>query len=203
MKIRFLAVATTLGCAAVLASAIVARATPTPVEAPTYTVDAVHSGVFFRIRHMGVSNFYGRFNAISGTFSFDPANLEGCSISVEVPVDSVDTNNESRDNHLKGPDFFNAPEHPKATFRSTSFEKISDSQYSVKGDLSFHGKTNDVTAVFNWIGEGDRGERMGYRAGFDVTLEFERSEWGVDHYLKEGGLGDTITLLVAIEGQRK
>src|SRR6202521_856471 len=74
----------------------------------TYKVDPVHSSVVFSIKHFGVTDFYGDFKEISGTVTFDPADPAKSSVELTVPVESLDTRNEKRDQHLKSPDFFNA-----------------------------------------------------------------------------------------------
>src|SRR5687768_12531453 len=80
--------------------------------ADSYQIDAVHSSVLFKIKHLGVADFYGRFNDVSGTVSFDNADPSKSSVALEVKVESVDTHNEKRDQHLKSPDFFNSKQFP-------------------------------------------------------------------------------------------
>ena len=75
-------------------------------------IDAGHSSALFMAKHLGVSNFYGRFNKVSGTYTVDPDAPDNCAMEIEIPTDSLDTNAEGRDQHLKGPQFFNAAEFP-------------------------------------------------------------------------------------------
>jgi polyisoprenoid-binding protein YceI len=89
------------------------------VRAAKYEVDAAHSSLIFRVKHFDVGYIYGRFNTFSGTFSFDEKKAADNALSVEIKVESIDTNNAARDKHLKGADFFNAKEFPKITFKST------------------------------------------------------------------------------------
>ena len=84
-----------------------AMASKPVASAGGYKVDAVHSGVVYRITHMGVSNFWGTFNKIDGSFAFDPADLSSASFDITIDADSIDSNNAQRDGHLKSPDFFN------------------------------------------------------------------------------------------------
>jgi polyisoprenoid-binding protein YceI len=88
------------------------------VHADTFKIDPVHSSVIFSIKHLGVTDFYGRFNDVSGTVVFDKADPSKSSVEVTVPVESVDTKNEKRDQHLKSPDFFNAKQFPMIIFKS-------------------------------------------------------------------------------------
>ena len=86
--------------------------------AEPYKVDAVHSAVIFRVKHMDASYAYGRFNELTGTFNLDEPDAAKGAMDFTVATASIDTNNAKRDQHLKSPDFFNAKEFPKITFKS-------------------------------------------------------------------------------------
>src|SRR5947207_1517813 len=88
--------------------------------ADTYQVDPVHSSVVFKIKHMNTGDFWGRFDKISGSITFDQSDPTKMQFNFTVPVDSLDTNNAKRDSDLKGPDFFSAKEFKEITFKSTS-----------------------------------------------------------------------------------
>lgn len=185
------------------AEASVVRAAERSMAA-TYTVDAVHSGAIFRVRHAGVSPFHGRFNELSGSYTFDPADLSSASFSAEIPVASVDTNNENRDKHLRAADFFNARQYPVATFESTGVSATDEADvYEISGDLTLHGQTNPITAKLHWMGTGTfRGKNV---SGFEATFEFKRSDFGMTTYLAEdggesGGLGNTVRVTMFVEG---
>ena len=85
-----------------------------------YKIDPTHSFVEFRIQHLGFSWLYGRFNTVSGEFSYDAANPETSKVSVEIDTASVDTNHAERDKHLRSDDFLDVEQYPTAMFRSTS-----------------------------------------------------------------------------------
>src|SRR5256885_16647676 len=103
-----------LGLAALLvAFAGMARA------ADTYTVDLVHSSVSFMTSHAGISKIHGRFNDFSGTFKLDKDDPTKSSYSLTIKIDSVDTNNVKRDEHLRAPDYFNAKQFPEMPFNLT------------------------------------------------------------------------------------
>src|SRR5262245_56812546 len=84
--------------------------------AGSYEVDPVHSAVVFRVKHLDVSYFYGRFNEVKGSVDYDPAKPEASKVSLVIPVESIDTTNDKRNAHLLSPDFFNGKEFPKITF---------------------------------------------------------------------------------------
>ena len=162
----------------------------------TFTLDGVHSSVMFRIEHNGVSNFYGAFKHVSGTYTLGDAP----SFDIIVKADSVDTRNDGRDRHLKSPDFFNAAEFPNITFKSTKAEKAGDN-WNVTGDLTLHGVTKPITCeIRTWpVKQTDKGAK----SGFETHLTIKRSDFGMNTYIAEGGLGDEVTILVAGEGGAK
>lgn len=167
-----------------------------------YGVDAVHSTVVFRINHLGVATFWGRFNQISGAFTYDTENPSASTFQFSVPTESVDSGNAGRDRHLKTPDFFNAREHAAITFKSTAIAPTSTANvWDVTGDLSLHGVTKPVTVRFEWIGAAETSQ--GYKRGFEAVMVIKRSEFGMDKYLDGNALGDEVKIIVAVEGKRE
>lgn len=192
------------GLLAGMGSAAEARreAAPAPMEAVKYKVDNVHSSVVFKIKHMGVSNFYGRFNKIEGEYTWDGSKPETSTISVTIDAGSIDSNSQARDQHLKNADFFNVKEFPEITFKSTGLTKKGEG-WELAGDLTLLGKTRPVTAKFVFLGEKDGGERFGYRSGFDAMFSFKRSDFGMNYGVENGALGDEVGIIVGIEGIRQ
>ncbi len=170
-------------------------------ESETYTIDPVHSAVIFRINHAGVSNFYGRFNGIEGSFTVAEGGTG--SVSVTIPVESVDTANEKRDDHLKGPDFFSAEQFPEITFKSDALKSVGGNKYEAKGTLTMHGVSKEVTVALERIGTKDLGEKFGYRTGFEGTVTVKRSDFGMKYGIDMGMLGDEVKLILGIEGLRQ
>ena len=125
-----------IGATAAL-SAVHAQARPeTAAETVVYEVDPVHSAIIFRIKHLGVSHFYGRINGPYGEFRFNPDDAGQCALDVKVKAKNVDTNNPNRDGHIKSADFLNASQFPEITFKSTAFSPSGDTTYKVAGDLT-------------------------------------------------------------------
>ena len=114
-----------------------------------WKIDPTHSEVQFKITHLVISTVTGNFNSYEGHIETDGQNFEGSSARFEADVDSISTNNEDRDEHLKGEDFFDANNNPKLTFKSTSFEKVSDSEYKLTGELTMRDTTKEVEYT-NW-----------------------------------------------------
>ena len=176
-----------------------------PAQAPTasaagvtaYTIDDVHSCALFRVKHAAASQFWGRFNDVSGTFTVanDPALM---AFSVEIKVDSVDTAEPKLDGHLKSPDFFNAAEFPTMKFTSKSAKKAAgENMFEVAGDLSMHGVTKPVTAMVELTGVSDM---MGGRAGIEAIFNVKRSDFGMTYGVDKGAIGDEVRVLVNLEG---
>jgi polyisoprenoid-binding protein YceI len=169
---------------------------PLAALADTFNIDAGHSAVMFKVKHFGVSNAYGRFNKFSGTYTSGDAPA----VTIEVDAASVDSANAKRDDHLKGPDFFNVNETPKITFKSTKWEDKGEGLAHVTGELTLHGVTKTVTIPVTKVGEGND-PYGGYRVGFEATFTIKRSEFGISYGLP-AAVGDDVTLIVSVEAVR-
>lgn len=181
-------------------------ANPAPAEeGKAFSVDAVHSAVVFRIKHMGVSYFHGRFNSFSGSFHFDETDASKSSLNVSVKSDSIDTNNAGREKHLKSADFFSAAEYPEITFAAKSIKKTGEHTYEATGDLTMLGKTKSVTAAVTHVGTGKAPEQMGggELSGIEATFSIKRSDFGMNYGVDNGALSDEVQLTAALEGRRK
>lgn len=167
--------------------------------ASNYKIDTVHSFVTFKVKHLGVANAWGRFNEPTGTMTWDADNPSAGKFDVVIQASKVDTANTKRDEHLRSPDFFNARQFPTITFKSTSIEKLDDNKFEMAGDLTLHGTTKPVKVELVKVGEADT--RQGPKIGFDATFTIKRSEFGMNYMLE--GLGDEVTIYVAIEAVRE
>jgi len=168
--------------------------------AESYSIDATHSRVTFRVQHFGVSYFYGQFFDVSGTFSVDDKNMDQSSVNVTIKVGSLDTHDAKRDAHLKGPDFFNAKAFPVMTFKGRKLEKQGGGKVRITGDLMLHGVTKPITITLSHVGSG-KDPWGGYRSGYDGTFTIKRSDFGMKYMLE--GIGDEVTITMGIEGVRK
>lgn len=168
--------------------------------ADVYQVDPVHSAVVFRVKHMNASHAWGRFNELSGSFALDPTDPAGSQVDIKIQTGSVDTGNAKRDQHLKGPDFFNAVQFPSITFKSTSVAKGSDGAYDVTGDLTLHGVTRPVRVKVTPVGtaKGPTGTPV---AGVDASFLVKQSDFGMTKMV--GPIGDEVWVNVSLEGGKK
>lgn len=167
--------------------------------AADYKVDPAHTAILFKINHLGFSETVARFNTMEGEYSYD-ANIPSASkISVTIDADSLDSNHEARDKHIKSPDFLDTKQYPEITFTSSSY-KGSATEGVLSGELTLHGVTKKVDLEIVKIGEGQ--DPWGnYRSGFNGTTTIKRSDFGVDYMV--GGIGDEIKVELFIEGIRK
>jgi polyisoprenoid-binding protein YceI len=186
-----------------LPAALIAAALPFPRQPTTalplgehdWVVDASNSSVVFRVKHANAAFFMGTFDKIEGKLTLDPANVGDGSVSLTIPVESVDTNNERRDGHLKSPDFFKAKENPTIAFTSTGIER-DGAKLRVAGELSMAGVKKAITMAVEKVGEG---EFHGPRVGYTTTFTVKRSDFGMTYGLDGNVLGDEVTLMIGLE----
>ena len=172
---------------------------PSVSLAADYALDATHTGVVFKVQHLGMSYTFGRFNDVEGSISFDDVALDKSAFEFTVKAGSVDTGNKKRDDHLRGPDFFSAKQFPVIRFRSTKVETAEDGTYELTGEMSLHGKKRSITVPLTKMGEGK--DPWGkQRIGFATTFTIKRSDYGMDKMLDV--VGDDVTMMISFEGVR-
>lgn len=184
--------ARTLVATLIFAAGAAAHANP-------YIIDPTHTSVVFRVKHMGVANFYGMFGDTEGTVAYDPANPENNAVEVTVKTASVNTLNAARDAHLRADDYFDAEKHPDMTFKSASWKRTGEGVYEVTGDFTLRGVTKPLTARVEHTGDG-KGRNDETLIGFEATFTIRRSEFGMDNAI--GPLSDEVAITLAIEAAR-
>jgi polyisoprenoid-binding protein YceI len=171
----------------------------TTATADDYIIDAVHSGVSFKISHIGLSYVHGRFDSFSGKFTLDSSDPSKTSFALSIKPESVDTNNAQRDNHLRSPDFFNVKQFPTISFTSTSVKAI-DGGYEVRGDLTLHGETRPVAFTLKG-GRSAEFPKGVQRTGYVTDFVVKRSDFGVGKTMPI--LGDEVYVSIGFEGTKK
>lgn len=164
-----------------------------------WIIDPAHSTLGFVARHLMVSKVRGRFTDFSGTLI---VNEDGSAhAEAEIRVDSVTTDNEQRDAHLRTADFFHAAQFPTATFKSTGFRVVGD-DFVVDGDFTIRGVTKPVSLTVEFLGV-NPGMGAGPVAGFEAKTVINRRDFDItiDMPLPDGGavIGDKITLNLEVE----
>ncbi len=186
--------------AAVTATTFFTAPQRTEAETDVYKIDPIQSTVIFKVMNRGVSHVYGRFNNVSGRLLFDDRDPSAFRAYVTIKSESLDTNNRKRDHHLKGPDFFNAKQFRTMTSETKESNKIDEDTIELTGDLTVHGKTRSTTIVFEITGAKQIAPGV-YRVGGETTFKIKRSDFGMSFGFP--GIGDEVTFMVNLEGQRK
>ncbi len=179
-----------------LALALVLSAVSPAWAIPTYKLDNVHSAMCFRIKHNNVSYFYGRFNTMAGEVRFDKKSPEKSKFEITIETASVDTANEKRDAHLRTADFFDADKYPRLKFVSKEVEVQGNGKMKVKGDLTLHGVTKEVSVDIEHTGSG-KNRWGGKLSGFEAKFTIKRSEFGMTKYLES--LSDEVNLMLGLQ----
>ena len=160
----------------------------------TYKIDASHSEITFKVRHLMISTVGGKFNTFDATLEAEDGDFADAKISFEADVNSITTHNEQRDTHLKSDDFFAADKYPKLTFVSTAIEKLSNEEYTITGDLTIRDVTRPVELKAEYNGEivDPWGQT---RVGFELNGKINRQEFD----LKWNGLTEAGGIVVSDE----
>jgi len=178
-------------------SAVVASAP----AAEKYELDLTHSYVGFQVKHLMVSNVKGYFKDYSGTITYDPKDISKSSIDVTIKAASIDTNQAKRDEHLRGPDFFDAQKYPDITFKSKKIE-IKGDGYVATGALTMKGVSKDIELPFTLTGpvKGPGGKN---KIGAEASGTINRQDYGVswNKTLDGGGVvvSDAVKLSIDVQ----
>ncbi|CDF81820.1 UPF0312 protein [Pseudomonas knackmussii B13] len=169
--------------------------------AADYKIDkeGQHAFIEFRIKHLGYSWVYGRFDDFDGAFTYDEKNPAADKVKVTINTSSVNTNHAERDKHLRSPDFLNVGKNPTATFESTGV-KVEGKQAEIAGNLTLNGVTKPVTLKAELIGQGDD-PWGGYRAGFLGTTTLKLKDFNIQRDL--GPASQEVELTLSVEGVRQ
>ena len=144
----------------------------------TWTIDPAHSEVQFKVKHLVVSTVTGYFKSFEGTLEGNPEDLENATLTFSADIDSIETGSSQRDGHLKSGDFFDAANHPKLTFKSTSIKSKGNNEYAVEGVLSLRGVEKTITLEVSYGGtaKGFAGEAI---YGFEIIGKINRKDYGL------------------------
>ncbi|ESP94215.1 MULTISPECIES: YceI family protein [Pseudoalteromonas] len=183
---------------AILATGLVMSGVANAAE---YKVDkaGAHAFINFKIKHLGYSWLTGRFNDFDGKFNYDKNKPNDSKINIVINTASIDSNHAERDKHLRGKDFLNVKQFPKATFESTKYEQVSDTEAKLTGLLELNGVKRTITFPVEKIGEG-KDPWGGYRVGFSGETSLKLKDFGIDYNL--GPASTHVTLELHIEGIR-
>ncbi|CAO3455974.1 Protein yceI precursor [Azospirillum argentinense] len=178
-------------------SALVALPMTAQAAPVAYKLDPAHTAVVFIVDHLGFSKAVGSFNTVAGELAFDKDAADKSSLSVTIDTASIDTNHAKRDEHLKSPDFFNAKEFPKMTFKSTKIETTGDKTGKLHGDLTLLGVTKPVVLDVTFNKDGVSPASKQETVGFSARGTIKRSDFGMKYGVPN--IGDDIQIIIESE----
>ena len=172
----------------------------------TWKIDPVHSTIGFAVKHAMVSTTRGRFTEFTGGATVDADNPEASTAWVEIDASSVTTGNVQRDSHLTSPDFWDAANNPKITYRSTSAKLDGDKLITI-GDLTIKNKSVPVEVTWEFNGVAKDPFSGGTKGGFEGRSEVNRTDWGItwNAAVETGGflISDKVKLVLEIEADKE
>jgi polyisoprenoid-binding protein YceI len=170
-----------------------------PIADAVWKSDKVHSNIKFTITHLMVSDVEGTFKNFDAKITASKPDFSDGVVELSADISSINTENEQRDNHLKGADFFDAAKYPTFTFKSTSFKKESDKKYKVTGNLSLHGVTKEVVLDATYRGTVQHPMSKKNIAGFKVSGAINRTDFGIGTNFPSAMLSDEVAFTANAE----
>ena len=168
----------------------------------TYKIDAAHSEITFKVKHLMITNVTGSFTKFDAILESSKEDFTDAKISFNADVTSISTNNEQRDGHLKSDDFFAAEKPPALTFNSSSLKKISDEEYKLIGDLTIRDVTKQIELSVDYGGTAT--DPYGQvKSGFEISGKINRKDFGLvwTATTEAGGIvvSDEVKLNLAVQ----
>ncbi len=162
-----------------------------------WVLEPAHSELQFKVKHLMISTVTGNFSKLDGSVETDGDDFSTAKVHFTADVNSISTNNEQRDGHLKSADFFDITNHPQILFDSTRMEKTSDEAYKLHGNLTMRGVTKPITIDVEYGGT-VKDPWGNTRSGFTVEGKINRKDFGVQwNAVTEAGglmLGDDVKI---------
>ena len=172
------------------------------VERYAFDIEGAHAFVQFRIKHLGYSWLYGRFNEFDGEFTFNPADKSIVTLTSTIAMPSIDSNHVKRDKHLRSKDFLDVEKHPEAKFVSDSYRSTGKHTGELAGKLTLFGVTKPVVINTEYIG-GGKDPWGGHRQGFEGRLTLKPADFGKNFVPRLGQSSEEVELMLTVEGIRQ
>jgi polyisoprenoid-binding protein YceI len=181
-----------------LAGTARADASSDPRKAPSgaYAVEVRHTQVMWGIPHLGITDFYGRFEKISGSLNFNAASPEKSAVTITIQMNSLNTPNAPLIGELTSASVFDVQKYPTATFKSTAIEKTGPTTGKITGDLTMHGVTKPVTLDVTFGGGLADPMSGAYDVGFHATGTLHRKDFGLTGMTWESFVGEDVKLVI-------
>ena len=165
-----------------------------------FVLDSTHASLLFKVKHLDLSYYIGRFNNFEANLSFDPEKLLETRLQAIVNMSSVDSNDAELESTLKSSGWFDVERYPQAYFSTESVKVLSDDSFIFTGILEWRGQKHPIELKAVFLGGANNMLTGKYTLGFTATGTMLRSQFGVDKYL--GLVADKITLNIDAEFQR-
>jgi polyisoprenoid-binding protein YceI len=179
--------------------------TATLIPTGTWNVDPSHSRVGFAVKHLGIATVRGVFEEFEGSLEIGE-DLASAKARGTVKTASVNTHESSRDEHLRGPDFFDAENYPEITFESTSIEATGEDEWKVLGKLTIHGVTNEIELDVE-VGGTENDPYGNERVGLEASGQISRSDYGMKFNIALGSgnaaVGDKVKISLDISAVKQ
>jgi polyisoprenoid-binding protein YceI len=167
-----------------------------------WSIDKDHAKLGFTISHLMVSDVEGWFKTFEATVTTSTSDFTDAVVVMSADVNSINTESEARDKHLKSPDFFDAVKYPVLSFKSKTFTKVNDTNYKVTGELTMHGITKPV--VLDAICKmGTNPMNKKEVAGFKITGKVNRSDFSIGASRPNAMIGDEVSIVANAELVKK
>lgn len=167
-----------------------------------WTIDSTHSEIGFKVKHMMFTNVSGKFDSYEGVIETEENDFSTAKVSFSAAINSINTSNVDRDNHLKSGDFFDAENFPNLTFISSSFSKVNDHNYELTGTLTIKGTSKEVKlpVEFSGLMQDPWGNT---KVGLNIEGKINRKDWGLNWNaaLETGGVlvGEEVKLIIELQ----
>jgi polyisoprenoid-binding protein YceI len=161
-----------------------------------YTVEVRHTQVMWGIPHLGITDFYGRFEKISGSLNFNASSPEKSAVSITIQMNSLNTPNAPLIGELTSASAFDVQKYPTATFKSTAVEKTGPTTGKITGDLTLHGVTKPITLDVTFGGGIADPLSGAYDVGFHATGTIHRKDFGITGMTWESFVGEDVKLVI-------
>lgn len=165
----------------------------------SWKADKNHSKLGFEVTHLLVTNVDGYFKSFDINLTASKDDFTDASVTVTADINSINTDNDMRDNDLKGDKWFDAAKFPTLSFKSTKMEKLDAKNYKLTGDLTIHGVTKPVTLIAKLNGTGTNPMSQKPVAGFKITGTIKRTDFGIGSSAPNAIVSDDVDIIANVE----
>ncbi|WP_299176701.1 YceI family protein [uncultured Neptuniibacter sp.] len=166
-----------------------------------YRIDPAHTHLLFKVDHLGLSTYVGRFNHLDASLNFSPSQISATTLEAWVDTASIDTNNSKMESMLRDEAWLNTQQYPRATFKTTQVIPQSGNHFIFEGDLTLKGITQPISLNGHFNGGATNLLTFTYTLGFTASGTIKRSDFNLDKY--SGLVGDEVTLEIYAEFQKQ